>query len=220
MCFKFYNENIVVEKYYIKGKEFNESIKLDYIYDNYYNIKNNIELSKEDEKKLYNLVNNLEYGINNTNCIVTPKYYIKYQDNELYLDEDCGLAIYNNEEVSVTKGRKEIKDFLDSIINSIENVYLYKLEDNSYLEIDNIDKNNLKNSWNNMTKEEVYDIDFNSNYLLIIDNQEIYVDTINNICLYDNKLIKIDVNINNGCCSCCDNLKLGESCIDMCCPCK
>lgn len=225
MGFKFYN---VSGEFYVKEKVFNKSISLDYIHDNYYNIKTNIELNNEEQKKLYNLVNNLKFGINNTNCLVNPKYFIKYQDNELYLDEECGLAIYNDKEVMVTVGNKEIKEFLDSIIKNKENIYLYKLENNNYVVIDNVDKDNIKNIWNNMNKEEVVvdDIDFNYHYLLIINNQEIYIDIINSVCLYNNKLIRIDTNLinyfntNTGCCSCCKHLLPNESCIDMCCPCS
>lgn len=69
-------------------------------------------------------------------------------------------------------------------------------------------------------------------YLLIFDNEFIWLDDFNGYAIYHNDIVGLDDKTvkllkqvlefrddNGDCCSCCPDLKPGESCIALCCPC-
>lgn len=76
------------------------------------------------------------------------------------------------------------------------------------------------------------DLHINGNYLLkFINGESIMFDTFGSYALYKGEIVKLDdqtwslleklvSNKSSECCSCCPDLKPGESCIAMCCPCE
>lgn len=196
-----------------------------------------VSLEKEEKEELYDLVTSLEFGPSETKCIVEPLYYLEYDENKLYLDKACGLAIYNDKEYSVTKGSEEIEEFLKKKIDSMNNVYLFKFDQTTQkakmIEIDDAGKDEIRNIWTNHSKETMtMNLAIILQYYLYIDGDVIGIDQIDDYVSYNaaashimmlnqemrdalKKYIKDDE-----CCSCCPDLKPGEFCIDMCCPCS
>ena len=77
------------------------------------------------------------------------------------------------------------------------------------------------------------DLAISGKYLLIFDNEFIWLDDFNGYAMYHNNIVGLDDktvkllkqvfedrNENGECCSCCPDLKPGESCIALCCPCE
>ena len=93
----------------------------------------------------------------------------------------------------------------------------------------------LKESFKNIRPLEEYEITnlaIIGKYYLIIDNERVYFDNLNGYAMYNDEMVKLDIETinvlkkyivtfsNEECCSCCPDLKPGEYCIDACCSCN
>lgn len=218
----------------VKSKE----VSLEYIIN--YNLGMNVAVSleKEEMEELYDLVKSLELGPNETDCVVEPVYYLEYDKNKLYLDETCGLAIYNDEESSIIQGGKEIAEFLKKKIDSLNKVYLFAFDQNNQkaqmIEIDEEGKNQIRAIWASHNKETMtMNLAIFLQYYLYIDGDVIGIDKLDEYVSYNasashimmlnqemRDILKQYIRTDEECCSCCPDLKPGESCITMCCPCS
>lgn len=197
-----------------------------------------VSLKKEEEEELYDLVKSLEFGQNETDCLIEPVYYLEYDNNKLYLDESCGLAIYNDKESSVVKGSKEIYEFLKKKVDALNKVYLFKFDQEkqeaTMIEVDDASKNQIRNIWASHSKETMtMNLAVLLQYYLYIDGDVIGIDQLDDYVTYNalaahimmlnqdmQDALRRYVENNSGCCSCCPDLKPGESCIEECCPCN
>lgn len=237
--FLFGNKKVDDDKPDVDVKEEVKEVSLQYVIN--YNLGMNVDVSleKEETEELYDLVRALEFGTSETKCVIEPVYYLEYDKNKLYLDETCGLAIYNDKEYSVTKGGKEISEFLKKKISTLNKVYLFKFDQSKQeakiIAIDNDGKNQIRNIWANHSKETMtMNLAIMLQYYLYIDGDVIGIDQIDDYVSYNASashimtlnqemrdiLKKYTNNSGDECCSCCPNLKPGESCIDLCCPCS
>lgn len=222
----------------------NKEISLKYIIDDSLKMDIDVVLDKEDMEELYDLAKNLKFGTSETKCEVDPKYYMEYDENKLYLDESCGLAIYNDKTYSVTKGSKEILEFLKKKIDSLNNVYLFSYDQEKQkakaIELTDDVKNEIRDAWGRNDKTELtMNLAIILGYVLYIDGDVIGMDDIDGYVSYNgkaagnfiilsqemkdilnNKVFSRNNSGNDDCCSCCPNLQPGEVCIDMCCPCS
>lgn len=76
------------------------------------------------------------------------------------------------------------------------------------------------------------DLAIKGKYLLIVDGEFIWLDDFNGYAMYHNDIVGLNDQTlkiisrafkpydNGECCSCCPDLKPGESCIALCCPCN
>ena len=81
-------------------------------------------------------------------------------------------------------------------------------------------------------KYDIYEIELAifPKYLLVIGSEKIYLEDIDDYAMYGSSIVKFDDKLfsiiskylknEGGCCSCCPDLKPGESCIALCCPCS
>ncbi len=227
------NENNVQEESKIK------SANLKYIINNSLDMNVDISLEKEESEELYDLIKSLEFGQNETKCLINPVYYLEYDENELYLDMSCGSAIYNGKEYSVTNGKEEVSKFLENIMNTMNNVYLFSFDQRSQkaqlIEIDDEGKNEIRSIWTNHNKETMtMNLAVMLQYYLYIDGDVVGINEIDDYVSYntdsfaghimqlnqDMQTVLEKYIVNSDCCSCCPNLQPGEYCIDLCCPCN
>ncbi len=233
---------LLFENKSVDDNEINADVKkvsLQYVINYDLNMNVSVSLEKEEMEELFDLVKSLEFGASETKCVIEPVYYLEYGENKLYLDETCGLALYNDKEYSVTKGGEKITDFLKKKIDILNKVYLFKFDQNSgkaeIIEIDDDGKNQIRSIWSNHSKETMtMNLAILLQYYLYIDGDVIGIDELDDYVSYNaaashvmmlnqemrdilNNYIK---NSGDECCSCCPNLKPGESCIDLCCPCS
>lgn len=217
-----------------------KDISLEYALDVSTKAKIEVTLNDKEKNELYELVENLEFEDNVTDCLIMPIYYIKYDDNELFLDKTCGLAYKNGKDVSIAKGREEISKYLEELTKDIKDVYLFTQDkytlETKEIKISKDDKNMIRKLWSlqDQTESSIYVDSLSSNYLYI-DDAVITIDSylmyasyndegiIKTIMLSDEfiKLLEKYISVpTEECCSCCPDLKPGESCIAMCCPCS
>lgn len=178
------------------------NVSLDYIPLNDIDVKVRVKLTEKEQNELYKLVKKLEFGTPTVKCEVIPRYYLEYDNDKLYLDDSCGLAVYNQKTYGVTKGREDIKDFLDKKIKSLNNVYLFnynqKSEETTNLEISEEAKNKIRNIWSKHSKEVAkIDMEFTTNYYLLIDEEIIEIESLDNYVLYNGGYLMLEDDLYN-----------------------
>ncbi len=192
-----------------------------------------IELDKKKAADIYNSIDiaklekTQEFGfipfVEVTVCDMTVKFY-----------QDVDLVIYQDEYYTLGENDNDFTSLISDIISSTKNVSLYSLEE-SYIYPLNDDVNDKIRGYVNDIDTKVTNVDLAilRKYLLVVDDKNIYFDSFNGYAEYNGNIVLLDKELfqllssymvkksdSDECCSCCPDLKPGESCIAMCCSCE
>ncbi len=143
------------------------------------------------------------------------------------------IVIYDDKYYSLGDNYDAFSSLVLNIIDNHKFVGVYNLEKNiTYsLLIDDLDKirEYVLDIENKVTND---DLAILKKYLLVVDDKYIYFDSFNGYAEYNGNIVFLGKELflllsesmvekyDGGCCSCCPDLKPGESCIQMCCPCE
>lgn len=181
----------------------NKEVLMKYIISNNLEMSLDIKLEKEEQEEIYGLLTKLEFGPSETECIIEKKYYFEYDDNELYLDEDCGLAIYNDKQYSVKNGER-LAEVLKEKINNLNNVYLFNYnqekQESIMIDLSEKDKNEIRELWSQNEKNgagEVLDLALILNYVLVVDDDMISIQDLGDFVYYSGEYIKLSDDLYN-----------------------
>lgn len=204
-----------------------------------------VELTGKEKTELYELVNKLEFGEDNLDCLFEASYYIKYDERELFLDNSCGMALFKDENktVVVKDGGEELHDFLENKTKYFSNVTLFEVGQEDLkakkVELSLEEQEKIRSEWKTQNKEFMkMNLIIIPKYILYIDGDMIGIENLDGYVAYNNpyfasEFIMLNQGVkdvlsnyisasegNEDCCSCCPDLKPGESCIALCCPCS
>lgn len=170
---------------------------------------------------------------------------ILYHESYIFTIDDIEIELESNSTSGVINGKYyELGKFSDYLIDFAEakiadnDVYLFiyddvSIESHLYSEkITDEDKvllESLKESINYNVPE--MNLAIALKYVLIIDNTYIYIGGLDGFAMIDNKIVVLPDEMigilenyltfeSEECCSCCPDLKPGETCIALCCPCS
>ncbi len=204
----------------------------DYVVDYNYNI---IEIYNIDDVKATTFYSN--FNVNNLKEIAKKdiQYYdytLNVCDVKIYFFDDSQIVEYKDKYYELGSNEKYVIEFTNEVLDTIQEVSFYSLNP-KVLKFDLNNKEQaviIKNFDNLDYSEKNIDLFIEGKYLLSVGNKKIYFDDFSGYALYKDEIVKIDNEIlkllsnygaikNEECCSCCPDLKPGESCIALCCPC-
>ncbi len=229
--FSFFNDTNNDKKE--EKKEITCSGTLKYLVDDYYDVRESIEISEKDATELYNKID-LEKLEKIDDELSDYSYELEVCDIKISYSNGGNVVYYKDNYYKLGKYEDDVITLIEKYFNEEEKVLFYALGDNviSY-PLSTGDQAAIRDELEKMDYSEVYvDLAILGNYLLVVDNQKIYFDDFDGYADYNGYIVKLSAdllallkhyttsNINDGeCCSCCPDLKPGESCIALCCPC-
>lgn len=187
-----------------------------------------------DSKRAAKFYNNFDFDSLKENDGIVDEYLYSLEvcDLKIYYTDDKSSVLFNKKYYDLGKNKKYLVSLLEEVVSDISNIYFYQLTPSlSKLEIEKKHFDILRKEINNLDYSEVnVDLAILRKYLLIVDQKKIYIDDLSGYAEYNGEIVKISDELisvlsnylrvdNNECCSCCPDLKPGESCIALCCPC-
>lgn len=175
-------------------------------------------------------------------------YIVHVGDYILYFNSTDGVVFQNAEGFQYRKNNKELNEKLLRILSEIksrkDSVYLFYITDvmsttiRSSEDISDDDIRLIRQYFNDVKElPEPNNLAIALDYMLVVDDINIYFDDLDGLAMLENKMVVLPENLinilhkylnidkklendnDNECCSCCPDLKPGESCIALCCPC-
>lgn len=240
-CAKYFKDKDEVKK----PETTTADVSLGVLLNNDTNLMVDVELTGKEKNELYELVNKLEFSEDSLDCLFEAAYYIKYDEGEFFLDNSCGMALFKDENktVVVKDGGEELHNFLENKTKSFSNVSLFEVSQEDLkakkVELALEEQEKIRNEWKKQNKESMkMNLIIIPKYILYIDGDMVGIEDLDGYVAYNNPYFASDfIMLNQGmkdvlsnyisdsegnedCCSCCPDLKPGESCIAMCCPCS
>lgn len=208
-----------------------------------------IELTEEDIDNIYKVYKEYNFETDDYEIDLEQyDYEIRFEDTVLMFDDEFGIALYNDTALQHYANDKELnrrmKEILEKINSTEDFVYLFDLR--LYLSTTVRDSKNISDEDVKLIREcinEIKELSEPNNlaialdYILVVDDINIYFDDLDGLAMLENKMVVLPENLinilhkylnidkklendnDNECCSCCPDLKPGESCIALCCPC-
>lgn len=206
---------------------------LKYLVDDKYDLTDNIAIDEQIASKFYNDFKDdkLEKA---DKLIKSYTYDLEVCDLKIYYDDKskfCSI-LYGDDYFKLGDNEEYVVNFINNIMKDIQKVYFVDVVNGpKTINLTNDDKKKIYELTNNMELKDAYiDLTIKGDYLLIVDDRKFYLDNFDGYAIYNKKLVKLNNELctllkpyltnNNGCCSCCPDLKLGESCVALCCPCE
>lgn len=200
-------------------------------------LKDLINLEEKEVKEIYSEYKKYTFKKLDEKNVFEDFYIITIDDIVISLEPNSTNAFIDDEYYNIGDFYKYLTDFLS---NKIDDNTLYLYNYNTLSEKDSLYSINLSEDINEQLLVLVDNINYNvsnsdtiiwGNYLLIINDLYIYFDSFDGLAMINGKYVELPLEMVNilekklafksdECCSCCPDLKPGEACIQMCCPCS
>lgn len=202
------------------------------------NLYNEIFLDMKESTKLYNEIDVKGLKKIDKLELLSENIVLELCDLKIFIMGEENLVNYKNNFYTLGKNKDIVYDFIEEKINNYKGITLYKYEKDSYKPYLVSGENAKKiRSFIDYLELSPFDIDLHieGDFLLYVDGKSIVFDEVGSYASIGDKLFIMDsefssvindvLSVKNDlsdrdCCSCCPDLKPGESCIAVCCPCK
>lgn len=206
---------------------------LSYLIDYENNISSSLEISKKDASEFYN-----EFDFYKLKEIEKKDIYYEYSlevcDLKVYYSDIENVVLYKDKYYTLGKNKDMVEEFIEPFLDDFSKIYFYELSPEVVeFALSEKDYNTLRHLVENINfSVDIQDLMIKGKYLIAVDDYRIYLDDFNGYGLYNGNIVELDKDDllsigkyfepikNEGCCSCCPDLKPGESCIALCCPCN
>ncbi|MGN1372359.1 MAG: hypothetical protein ACI4XM_08825 [Candidatus Coprovivens sp.] len=203
---------------------------LKYYIDNSFDIVKEVKIGKDSATLFYDSFN-FDEMIKVEDVSDNYDYLLSMCDLSIYFGQEDNYVLYNDEYYMLGKNEDKTIEYFNEQSSNFDDLYFFDLSNNKEISFDSGDIMMIKNIIEDK-KYDIYEIELAifPKYLLVIGSERIYLEDIDDYAMYGSSIVKFDDELfsiiskylknEGGCCSCCPDLKPGESCIALCCPCS
>lgn len=226
--FSFFNNNSTNDE---KNEEKKCIAYFEKVLETEYELTDTYEVEKKKASEFYN---NFDFDklIEVDSMINDYEYSLEVCDLKIYYTDSSNSVYYNDKYYMLGDNDEYVWDFTNDILAEMDDVGFYVLKPEAFgYALSDEEYNLIRNAVDNLDySERNIDLYIDGKYLIIVDDKKIYLDDFNGYAMYNGEVVKLNEEVLNmlsrytgikddECCSCCPDLKPGESCIALCCPC-